>query len=195
MNKSIDAATKLIFMYIPLLLGTAREDRRTENAARFILAETKKRTEIETEFFDVRDFSTPATDDTETTPTALRWREVMERADGLIVVSPEYNHGYPGELKMMLDLIFTSYARKPMGICGAGGIMGGGRMMEQLRLVAIALKMVPVPFEVYFTNIKERFDEHGVIIDPAYRERVQKFLDEFVWYARTLKAGREDRIA
>jgi NAD(P)H-dependent FMN reductase len=178
-------------LYIPLLLGTARKDRRTENAARFILAETKKRNEMETELFDVRDFRMPATDDTETTPTALRWREIMERADGLIVVSPEYNHGYPGELKMMLDLVYDSYYRKPMGICGAGGIMGGGRMMEQLRIVAIALKMVPVPFEVYFTHIKERFDEKGVITDSAYHDRVQKFLDEFIWYAQALKTARE----
>lgn len=181
-------------LYIPLLLGTARGGRRTENAARFVLAETKKRSEIETELFDAHDFRMPATDDTETTPTALRWKEIMDRADGLIVVSPEYNHGYPGELKMMLDLVYQSYYRKPMGIIGAGGIMGGGRMMEQLRLVAIALKMVPVPAEVYFTNIKERFDENGVITDPAYHERVQKFLDEFIWYAKTLKAGRGSAI-
>lgn len=182
-------------LFIPILFGTAREGCRTENAARFIFAEAQKRTEIETEFFDVRDFRMPATDDSETTPTALRWKEIMDRADGLIVVSPEYNHGYPGELKMMLDLVYKSYHRKPMGICGAGGIMGGGRMMEQLRLVAIALKMVPVPAEVYFTNIKERFNEKGEITDPAYHERVQKFLDEFIWYAKVLKAGRENTVA
>lgn len=178
-------------LFIPILLGTAREGRRTENAARFVLAETQKRPEIETELVDVRDFRMPATDNSEASPTALRWKEKMARADGLIIVSPEYNHGYPGELKMMLDLAYECYARKPLGICGTGGMLGGGRMVEQLRLIAIELKMVPIPAAIYFTRIKERFDEKGAITDSAYHERAQKFLDEFIWYAKALKAGRE----
>ena len=177
--------------YIPIILGTGREGRRTENAARFVLGEVQKRPEIETELLDVRDFRIPVTDNSETSATALKWKEKMDRADGLIIVAPEYNHGYPGELKMMLDLLYDSYAHKPIGICGTGGLVGGARMVEQLRLIAIELKMAPIREAVYFTLIKSRFDEKGAINDPVYSERVQKFLDELVWYAEALKVARE----
>lgn len=60
----------------------------------------------------------------------------MTRADGLVIVSPEYNHGYPGEMKLMLDQLYKEYNRKPVGICGvSSGALGGARMVEQLRLI------------------------------------------------------------
>ena len=77
----------------------------------------------------------------------------MLAADGLIVVSPEYNHGYPGPLKEVLDSLYEEYEHKPIGICGAGGGLGGSRAVEQLRLVAIELKLVPIREALYFPMV------------------------------------------
>jgi NAD(P)H-dependent FMN reductase len=56
----------------------------------------------------------------------------------------EYNHSYPGELKMLLDMLFSQYAHKPVGICGvSSGAWGGTRMVEQLRLVCLAFHLGP----------------------------------------------------
>lgn len=116
----------------------------------------------------------------------------MARADGMIIVSPEYNHGYPGELKMMLDEAFKEYHQKPAAICGvSNGGLGGARMAEVLRIVLIALHMLPVSTAVYFSNIQNLFDESGAIRDESYREKVKKLFDELVWYARALKEARE----
>ena len=180
-------------MYIPIILGTAREDRNTEKAARYMLSEVQKREEFETELLDVRDFRIQATDNTGKLPAAQQFAEKMKRADGLIVVAPEYNHGYPGELKMMLDMLYEEYNRKPIGICGAGGGLGGGRMVEQLRLVAVELQMVPIRSAVYFPNVWEAFDEQGNAKDRAYPDSVKTFLDELLWYAKALKAAREQQ--
>lgn len=182
-----------MILSIPVILGTAREGRRSEKAARYICEEMKKRPEIESELADVRDFRLPATDDTEESETAQKLAEKFSRADGFVIVSPEYNHGYPGELKMMLDMLYPQYARKPLAICGVGsGVMGGVRMVEQLRLVAIEFHMVPIQPAVYFSNVKTLFDEQGHITDPSYGERVKKLLDELVWYGRALKRAREE---
>lgn len=182
-------------LFIPVILGTARQGRRSENAARFVLGEVKKRPEIKTELVDVRDFRLAATDNSEESETAKKFEKVVSRADGFIIVSPEYNHGYPGELKMMLDLLYEQYARKPIAICGTGGGMGGARMVEQLRLVAIEFHMVPIQPAVYFSNIKTLFDERGDLREKEkYAERIKKLVDELIWYARVLRAGREKEL-
>ena len=180
-------------MFIPILLGTAREGRRSENAAKFVLKEAAKDGRFETQLIDVRDFLVAAkTESAMSREKSKEWSEIMTRADGLIIVSPEYNHGYPGELKMMLDELYDEYNRKPVAICGCGAGLGGGRMVEQLRLVAIELKMVPVNSAVYFSNIKTLFDENGNINDPAaYSERLKKLFDELMWYTEALKTARE----
>jgi len=92
-------------MYIPIILGTAREGRQSEKVAKFMLQETLK-TGLETEIIDVHDFRIKATDNTEKSPLAKKLAEKVNKVDGFIIVSPEYNHGYPGELKMMLDMLY-----------------------------------------------------------------------------------------
>ena len=181
-------------LYLPIILGTARMGRESEKAARFVLSEVKSRPEIETELVDVRDFRLPATDDSEEPEIAKRWGDKAERADGFIIVSPEYNHGYSGELKMFLDMIHDQYARKPVAICGvSSGSIGGARMVEQLRLVLIDFRMVPVGTAVYFFKIGALFKD-GQITDESYKTRLGKMLDELVWFAEALKIAREKPV-
>jgi len=180
-------------MYTPIILGTAREGRQSEKVANFILQEVKT-AGLESEIIDVRDFMMRATDNTQKSPLAKKLSEKISRADGIIIVSPEYNHGYPGELKLVLDMLYEQYARKPLGICGvsAGGL-GGARAVEQLRHVSVELHMIPIREAIYFPNVHELFDEKGAIKERAYSARVKKFLDELVWYANVLKPEREKK--
>ncbi len=165
-------------MYIPIILGTAREGRQSEKAAKFLL-EQSKNAGFESEILDVRDYRIQATNNTEEIPEAKKLGEKVSKADAIIIVSPEYNHGYPGELKMMLDMIYKQFSSKPLGICGvsSGGI-GGARVVEQLRQVAIAFHMLPINNAVYFSNVKDLFNEQGKITDEAYIKRTQKFFEE-----------------
>lgn len=181
-------------LFIPILLGSSREGRRSEHAAHFVLEQAKKFDGFETELLDVRDFvKVPTTEVALPEAESKRWGEIMSRADGLIIVSPEYNHGYPGELKLMLDQLYEEYNRKPVGICGvSSGAVGGARMTQALRIVAIELQMVPMRSAVYFSNAKELFDEAGKIKEEeAYTKRLQKLFGEIVWYAEALKSARQ----
>lgn len=146
---------------------------------------------LESEIIDVRDFRTNATDNTGELPQAKKLAEKIIKSDCLIIVSPEYNHGYPGELKMMLDLLYGEYARKPVGICGVSiGGLGGARMVEQLRQVCIEFHMVPIREALYFSNISKLFDESGKIKDESYHDRVKQFLTELTSYSKSLKYGK-----
>ena len=175
-------------LFIPIILGTAREGRQSEKVAKFVLAETKKHPNITTELLDVRDFRPPATDNTGKSDLAKKFAEKISPADGFIIVSPEYNRSYPGELKMMLDMLRTEYRRKPLAICGvSNGPVGGGRMVEQLRIVAIDLQMVPIRAAVLFPNVDDLFDDNQEIRDPGYAGKVAKMLQDLVWYAAALR--------
>lgn len=179
-------------MFIPVILGTARVGRQSEKAAQFMLQKALD-VGLQSEIIDVRDYRIAATDNTEKSAVSLRLAERVLRSDGLIIVSPEYNHGYPGELKMMLDMIYWAYARKPVGICGvSSGPWGGARMVEQLRQVCLAFHMVPTCEAVYFPKIQELFDESGQFKGKSQHGMAKRLLDELIWYAKTLKRSREE---
>jgi NAD(P)H-dependent FMN reductase len=174
-------------MYIPIVLGTGREGRQSEKVANFILKEVTKKG-LESEILDVHDYLTETTDNTGELPQAKELAGEITRADALIIVSPEYNHGYPGELKMMLDLLYEEYTAKPVGFCGvSAGIFGGVRAVEQLRQVVVELHMVPIREALYFGIVQNLFDENGNIKDESYFKRIEVFLNELIWYAKKLK--------
>ena len=182
-------------VFIPVVLGTARAGRRSEQAANYVFAEVEKlrsKHGFTTEFIDVRDHMITdtihsATDD----KRAYAWRKIAVRADGFILVAPEYNHGYPGELKLLLDRAYDEYWHKPIGICGVGGGLGGARMVQNLRSVIIALQAVPTRNAVYFSGIRDLFDATGKITDDSYADQVAGLVEEVIWYAKALKSARE----
>jgi len=181
-------------LFLPLLVGTARAERRSEQAARYVFEEMEKYG-FETQFVDVRDHlfgSTVAAwvDDQRAKP----WRELMTRADGLVIVSPEYNHGYPGELKILLDSAYNEYAGKPVAICGvSNGVFGGSRMIENLRTALLAMQLLPILGSASFPKVQDLFDESGVCKDPSAAGRLTKMFDELSWTAAALKSARAAR--
>src|SRR6185295_13907555 len=89
-------------LFIPVILGTARKGRASENVARFVHGELQKLQGVETELIDILGLEFPNTDAGEALKHA-GLSETIARADGLILIVPEYNHGYPGLLKHVLD--------------------------------------------------------------------------------------------
>lgn len=175
-------------MKIPVLYGNIREGRKSEAVAKFIHAELLKRG-IESEYVTAEAYQ-------DKEPLEQKhpepWATIMKDADGLIIVSPEYNHGYPGSLKEMLDALYQEYHQKPLGIVGAAGFLGGGRMVEQIRQVAVELHMVPIREALYFPMVWQLLDEKGELKDPdQYTARLEPFFKELFWYAEVLKEGRE----
>ena len=178
-------------LFIPVILGTARMGRMSLHAARLITQEAGKRTGIETELIDITELPLPV-DDAGEAIKDRGYSEKMDRADGLIIVCPEYNHGYSGLLKHVLDSCLKEYVHKAVGVVGvSAGPFGGTRVIENLLPVLRELGLVTIFWDVNFSSVQKVFDKHGVLLDDAFIGRTDKFLSELIWMAKTLRHGRE----
>src|SRR6266496_6149746 len=104
-------------LFVPVILGTVRSGRMSEHAARLVIGEIKNRPGVETELIDIAKMQLPTNDAGEAIKNP-EFASKMERADALVVVSPEYNHGYSGLLKHVLDSCLKEYIHKAVGIVG-----------------------------------------------------------------------------
>src|SRR5262252_8235542 len=148
----------------------------SENAAKLVTAQVAKREDVETELIDIASLPLPVNDAGEAIKDEF-FASRMDRADGLVIVSPEYNHGYSGLLKHVLDSSLTEYIHKAVGIAGvSAGPFGGTRGVENLLPVLRELGLVVIFWDVNFTNAHQLFDGEGNLLDKAFYRRIDKFL-------------------
>lgn len=181
-------------LFLPLLLGTNRIERQSENVARWVIKKMDEHPAIETRLFDVRDFDLPV----DGYGTALGndfpdWRDAIIASDGLVIVVPEYNHGYPGILKSVMDTLLKEYIHKAVALVGvSAGPWGGTRVIESMVPMVRELGLAITFRDLNFPNVGTKFDEAGDLLDEAYNKRVTGFLDELVWMAKALRWGRSN---
>src|SRR5947207_15211345 len=179
---------------LPLLIGTNRQDRKSILAAQWLVEQMRSRGDIETRLFDVADFALPHDDyGQEIKDQFPEWRDAIVNADGLVIVTPEYNHGYPGVLKAVLDLLLREYVHKAVAFVGvSAGPWGGTRVIESLVAMVRELGLAVTFTDLNFPKVQNTFNEAGKLLDPAFEKRAKDFLDELVWMAHVLKWGREN---
>jgi NAD(P)H-dependent FMN reductase/predicted RNA-binding Zn-ribbon protein involved in translation (DUF1610 family) len=177
---------------IPVILGTTRKGRMSEQAARFMVGQIEKRDGVLTELIDISKLPIPV-DDAGDGIKDMVFSEKMVMADALVIVTPEYNHSFPGLLKHVLDSCLKEYIHKPAGIVGvSAGPFGGVRVIQDFLPVLRELGLVNIFWDVNFGNISKVFDESGKLLDPAFVGRADKFLNELIWMAKTLRYGRDN---
>lgn len=180
-------------LFIPVILGTVRKGRASENVAKFVFEQMKRREGVETELVDIGEIKLPG-DDAGEQIKQEEFSTTCGRADGLVLVVPEYNHGYPGMLKHVLDSNLKEYIHKAAGVCGvsAGGF-GGTRVIQSLLPVLRELGLVTIFWDGNFSGAQALFDESGNIKDQtSHEERLDKFLGELIWMSKVLRYGREN---
>lgn len=181
-------------LFLPILLGTNRKGRKSEAVAKWLVTEMEKRDDIETKLFDVRDFPLPQDDyGTQIKDSFPEWRDAITRADGLVIVVPEYNHSCPGVLKSVLDLLLKEYIHKSVAFVSTSAApFGGVRVIESMVPMVRELGLAVTFTDLNFPAVQDKFDDAGKLLDAAYERRVKDFLDELVWMSRALKWGREN---
>lgn len=178
---------------IAVLAGTKREKRESIKAARYVAEFGKNLPDVEIIFVDPNDFDFPG-DGNDPEGKDPRYTEITDRADAFFVVSPEYNHSFPGTLKRMLDSELENYNHKPVALAGvSNGGWGGVRAVEALTVTVREMGLAVTSWSVYFPRVQNMFDEAGQL-KPEFAERTNKNVGdaykELIWMAKTLKWGR-----
>jgi len=186
---------------LPVLLGSVRRDRMGIRAARFVMRTLEERGHQAT-LVDPMELQLPLLDRMYKEHPKVHAPETLEKlaklyraADGFIIVSGEYNNGIPPALKNLLDHFLEEYFWRPSGIvCYSQGSFGGVRAAMQLRMTLAELGMSSVPSLMPIPAIQNALSENGAPADERLKKSMARFLDEFEWYARALKAERDKGV-
>lgn len=173
-----------------VLLGSARPGRFCDTVTAWFADLLRRDPRIEVDLIDPAELRLPADlsggGDTE---------DLVRRigaADAAVVITPEYNHGYPAALKTMIDTVCEEWRATPIGFVSYGGVSGGLRAVEQLRGVFGELHAVPLRDTVSFAHAPEAFDAVGRPLDPVGAERrAETLLRTLRWWAVALHAARQ----
>jgi NAD(P)H-dependent FMN reductase len=191
-------------MKLQVIVGSTRPARAADKVLPWITARAALHEAFETEVLDLRDWSLPLfgehmgsigdpRDPSYSDPRVRTWNRKIAEADAYLVVTPEYNHSIPGELKNAIDNVFVSFAfrNKPWAMVGySGGIGGGIRAIEHLNQVAIEQEAAPLRSTVILPFVEKAFDGDGQPVDPATDVSLQILLDDLAWWAEALHAAR-----
>jgi NAD(P)H-dependent FMN reductase len=184
---------------IGMIIGSTRDARFGEKPARWIYDIASHHADLAVELIDLRDHplsyfneAMPPLYQPPANEAAQRWGAKLAALDGLIVVTPEYNHGYPAALKNAFDVAYKEFVRKPIAFVGYGGV-GAARAIEQLRMVTIELQMAPLRYAVHigmveFLGIWQQGKSFGDF--PHLEQSAKDMLDDMAWWAHVLKAAR-----
>lgn len=167
---------------IALILGTAREGRQSIKAFQYLHDLLSKRDDVEVVKVDVRDFNL--------NKTVAPWIEsdeskdfkaIAKDCDAFILVVPEYNHSFPGELKLLLDQAMEEYKDKPVIVAGVSASgFGGVRVVESLIPLFSTIGMRYISSPLYFSEVEKTFELSKEELDDKYQDKVNKSVDELL---------------
>lgn len=188
------AADQIPALRMAILVGSTREGRVGSGIARWFADRATEHASLELDVVDLARFAFPAHYPLRPTEAMQEFAARIEQADAFVVVTPEYNHGYPASLKQAIDVGCGEWFAKPVGFVSYGTHGQGLRSVEQLRLVFAALHMVTVADVVSFNLFDGSLDDDGSPRDAdAADVAVHRMLAELIWWAHALREARTER--
>lgn len=178
---------------VAVLAGTTRAKRESIKAAQWIAGFGRTLPDVEVIFVDPKDFYFPG-DGNDPEGKDPHYTEIVTKADAFFIITPEYNHSFPGTLKRMLDSELELYNHKPVAFAGASnGNWGGVRAVESLLTAVRETGLVTLSWDVYFPYVQNIFNGDGSMREEyrgRYEKSVGRLYDELLWMARLFKAAR-----
>lgn len=188
---------------IAIIIGSTRATRFADKPTQWFHNIAKQRTDLDFEVVDLRDFPLPFFDEVASNAWAptqnevgVRWQQKLAEFDGYVFITAEYNHGPTGVLKNALDYAYPEWNKKPAAFVGYGSV-GAARAIEQLRLVAVELQMVPVRSGVHImgADFFGAWQQGAALEDMAHiQPSVQALLEDLAWWTKALKTAREAAV-
>jgi NAD(P)H-dependent FMN reductase len=189
-------------MLIQVVTGTTREGRFSEKVAHWVAEHLRTHGDLQVERVDLRDHPLPFFDGNPPAKTlreypnddVARLGRTLDRADGFVVLTAEYNHGYPAVLKNAMDWTFVEWRRKPVAFVGWGNV-GGARAIEQLREVAVEFELAPLRHAVHILpdimiRARQVADDRDTAAFEPLQPKLKLLADDLIWWTGALAAGR-----
>lgn len=176
---------------LAVVTGSVRDGRFGPTVTNWFARVAGERPEFDVDVIDLANLNIPS--DMTSNDDHRAFAERIEAADAIVIVTPEYNHGYPGALKTAIDSLKTQWQAKPVGFISYGGLSGGLRSVEALRIVFAELHAVTLRDVVAFPMAWTKFDEAG---DPVETEvvgvAVDTLLNHLTWWGTALRKARAE---
>jgi NAD(P)H-dependent FMN reductase len=174
-----------------VIVGSTREGRFGDTVAKWFVGRAALHTEIDIDLVDLAEANLPAVLKDAPPPEVEAVTTRFAEAHAFVIVTPEYNRGYPASLKFAIDSAREEWFAKPVCFVSYGGMSGGLRSVEQLRLVCAELHMVSLRDCVSLHMCHDLFDETGALREPAGpNEAVRTMINHLIWWAAALRDQR-----
>ena len=182
------------YLSIGLILGSARHGRRCAPVAHWVRNAIEAAPDLVVDTIDPQHLPLSLTDQ----PLPRRsWQNLearLHKADAFVVVTPEYNHGYTGALKQIIDATSAPWRAKPVGFVSYGGVSGGLRAVEQLRQVFAELHAATVADTVSIAHINQHMTIDGGFAATSAQDRyLTTLIDRLRWWAVALRTARQQQ--
>lgn len=187
---------------LKIIIGSTRPTRKGPIVADWFLKIAKQHPDFEVELLDLKEIDLPLMDEPNhprvqkyTKAHTKKWSKTIDSADAFVIVTPEYNFGYPATLKNALDYLSVEWSDKPMGFVSYGGISGGTRAVQELKLPVTALGMMPIPQAVNIPFFTQFINDNDVFeANETLEKSANVMLAKLQEWAKALKNMRENAV-
>lgn len=183
-----------IMYHIAIISSSVRIGRNSHRVALFFKDYLEKNNLATAEIIDLKEYNFPIFEERlsylkDPLPAAVEFSEKIKSADGVIIVTPEYNGGYPPAIKNAIDLLYPEWYRKPVAISTASdGPFGGSQVITSLQFVLWKMRALTVPSMFPNPKVQELYDEEGNPVKDSITKRADIFIGELIWYIRAVKS-------
>ena len=193
----VTTAEKANRFHIPVILGSIRRNRESAKVAEFAVRWLRGLGGVCTELVDLKELNLPMMEERlrfrdDPPPSVVLFSSKISEADSILIVSPEYNGGYPGVLKNALEYLKDEYRHKAFGIITVSAVETAGILcLVSLRQVVLQMGGLPIPASLMVPRVRESFDPDGKSLNPAFVKKAKTFFEELLWFTGALTAHRK----
>ena len=183
---------------LTIIVGSTRPGRAGQPIANWFAERARAHAGFDVEIADLAEIGLPLLDEPNhprlgqyTKQHTKDWSAIIDRADAVVFVTPEYNYGYPATIKNAIDFLHREWRDKPVGFVSYGGVAAGTRAAQMLKQVLTALKMMPVPEAVNIPFVHSHLDEDGRLKPTeAMEASATAMLDELLRWTESMRSLR-----
>jgi NAD(P)H-dependent FMN reductase len=179
--------------HIAIISASVRIGRQSHKVALFFQRFLEENALASAEILDLLEYRFPLFEERlsnikDPTPQMTGFAQKVRSADGIIIVTPEYNGGYPASLKNAVDLLYPEWKRKPIALASVSNAQyGGSQVLTSIifSLCKIGATIVPAMYRV--GNVQDLYDDEGRTTDVNIPRFARSFVNELLWYVEAKK--------